>query len=196
MSGDPIPVDVKYAQPYDFRPFGRMVMESNVIATTPDSSGGFSRRFVQIDWDRPIDRDKMDFNLLDKFKAEMPGVLCWAMEGLKRLRERGHFRLTAKSEESRDQLLRHRSQVASFVGSGVVYEHKECQLPVARVFHLYEEWCEEFDVVPFYKEQSSFMRELMSKMPAWRERKKRVRNDSGREWVFEGLTYEGSDEPF
>ena len=104
VSGDPIPVDVKYSQPYDFRPFGKMVMESNVIASTPDSSGGFTRRFVQIDWDRPIARDKMDFNLLDKFKDEMPGILAWAMEGLIRLRKRGHFALTKKSEVSRDQL--------------------------------------------------------------------------------------------
>ena len=187
VSGDPIPVDVKYAQPYDFRPFGRMVMESNVIATTPDSSGGFSRRFVQIDWERPIPRDKMDFNLVDKFKAEMPGILGWAMEGLKRLRERGHFHLTKKSEASRDQLLRHRSQVQSFLDSGHVYEHASCIVPTKRIFLRYEDWCEEFDVVPFYKDLGSFMREAMSKKPEWRERKKRTRCDEGREWVIEGL---------
>jgi P4 family phage/plasmid primase-like protien len=188
VSGDPIPVDVKYAQPYDFRPFGRMVMESNVIATTPDSSGGFSRRFVQIDWERPIAREDMDFNLLDKFRAEMPGIMVWAMEGLARLRERGHFKLTKKSEESRDQLLRHRSQVASFVASGAVIEQADLHVPVARVYKVYEDWCEEHDVVPFYKEQSSFMRELMSKQPEWRDKKRRIRSDIGdREWIFEGL---------
>jgi len=192
VSGDPIPVDVKYAQPYDFKPFGRMVMESNVIATTPDSSGGFSRRFVQIDWERPIPREKMDFNLLDKFRGEMPGILAWAMEGLARLRERGHFALTAKSEESRDQLLRHRSQVASFVASDYLLTDKdEAMLPVKSLFWLYHQWCEEFDVVPFYKDKTSFMRELMTKKPEWRECKKRVRvGDGQREWVVTGLRTE------
>ena len=195
VSGDPIPVDVKYAQPYDFKPFGRMVMESNVIATTPDSSGGFSRRFVQIDWDRPIAREKMDFNLLDNFRDEMPGIMVWAMEGLKRLRERGHFHLTSKSEESRDQLLRHRSQVASFLGSEFVFEADSGYLSLNQLYACYLEWATKYDVVAFYKDRGSFMREAMSKKPEWRERKKRLRNDGGgREWVLEGLNHNGETE--
>ena len=187
VSGDPIPVDVKYSQPYDFRPFGKMVMESNVIASTPDSSGGFTRRFVQIDWDRPIARDKMDFNLLDKFKDEMPGILAWAMEGLIRLRKRGHFALTKKSEVSRDQLLRHRSQVQSFLDSGYVLEHAESYMPVRDLFDKYQLWAEEYDVVAFYKDSPAFMREVMSKKPEWRSRKRRVRIGDMRQWVIDGV---------
>lgn len=187
VSGDPIPVDVKYAQPYDFRPFGKMVMESNVIASTPDSSAGFTRRFVQIDFEKPISRDKMDFNLLDKFKEEMPGILAWAMKGLKRLRMRGHFALTQKAEQSRDQLMRHRAQVGSFIDSGYVYEHPDCRVSTQYLYHLYQQWCEEYDVVPFYRECSTFMREVMTKKPEWRERKQRVRTNDGREWVIDGL---------
>ena len=187
VSGDPIPVDVKYSQPYDFKPFGKMVMESNVIASTPDSSGGFTRRFIQIDWDRPIPRDQMDFNLLDKFKDEMPGILAWAMEGLQRLRKRGHFPLTAKAEQSRDQLMRHRSQIASFLDSGYIIECKEAHMPVRVLYDKYHDWCDEYDVVPFYKENNTFMREVMSKKPQWRDRKKRIRVDDSRQWVITGI---------
>jgi P4 family phage/plasmid primase-like protien len=187
VSGDPIPVDVKYSQPYDFKPFGKMVMESNVIASTPDSSGGFTRRFVQIDWDRPIAREKMDFNLIDKFRDEMPGILAWAMEGLIRLRKRGHFPLTAKAEQSRDQLMRHRSQIASFLSSSYLVEEESCHMPVRILYDKYYDWCDEYDVVPFYKEVNTFMREVMSKKPEWRARKKRIRVDDGRQWVIAGL---------
>lgn len=187
VSGDPIPVDVKYSQPYDFKPFGKMVMESNVIASTPDSSGGFTRRFVQIDWDRPIPREQMNFNLINDFRAEMSGILAWAMEGLIRLRSRGHFALTAKAEQSRDQLMRHRSQIASFLGSDYIVEAKDCKMPVRSLYDKYYEWCDQYDVVPFYKEVGTFMREVMSKKPQWRDRKKRIRIDDGRQWVIEGL---------
>ena len=68
VSGDPISVDVKYGEGFDFRPRGRLVMESNVVAATPDSSGGFERRFIQINWEKEFDRKKIVYGFQERFK--------------------------------------------------------------------------------------------------------------------------------
>ena len=44
------------------------------------------------------------------------------------------------------------------------------------IYDQYIEWAAREDVVPFYKEKGPFARELFTKKPQWRERKKR-------EWV-------------
>lgn len=177
VSGDPISVDVKYGEGFDFRPRGRLVMESNVVAATPDSSGGFERRFIQINWEKEFDRKKIIYGFQDRFKAEMPGILNWSIEGYKRLRERGRFAHTARSEQATTDLMKHRAQVSSFIKEGWLTEmpnNSGEHVTLDRIFELYLIWCEENDVVAFYEDKSPFGRELFARRPQWRDRKKRV----------------------
>ncbi len=176
VSGDPISVDVKYGQGFDFRPSGRLVMESNVMACTPDSSGGFERRFIQVNFDKPIDRKKMEYGFQERFKGEMSGILNWAIEGYKRLRARGRFEHTERSQEATDELLRHRAGVAMFLKSGMI---QDCEndgkrgMRLDKVFALYNEWCEAEAVVAFHKEKTTFAREVFTIKKDWKSRKRR-----------------------
>jgi putative DNA primase/helicase len=38
-----------------------------------------------------IPKERQDPGLPDKLKDELPGIFCWSLEGLVRLRERGRF---------------------------------------------------------------------------------------------------------
>jgi putative DNA primase/helicase len=195
VSGDRISADVKYGNGFDFTPSGRLVMESNVIAATPDSSAGFSRRFIQISWDRPI--EVIDYGLEKKLIGEMPGILNWALEGYRRLVARGRFEHTERSAEATEQLLLHRAQVPSFLGSGAVVDHGAEADEVLRIddlFLAYQEWCELNDVVAFYKERPAFMREVMARRPTWRARKKRRLLEGLRMPVLQGLELKRGDD--
>ena len=197
VSGDPVAVDVKYGQGYDFRPKCRVVMESNVLPMSADSSAGFERRFIQVNFDKPIDRDGIEFNFQEKFRAEMSGILNWALVGYRRLKERGRFIHTERSKQATDDFKKHRAQVETFLKSGILkeYPHKEDNGEITRlcvwmedVFSAYHEWCAQEDVVPFYKEKSPFARELFTKKPDWRVRKKRERvNDEIRDSRLYGI---------
>tara|TARA_R110002167_G_scaffold4692_1_gene22194 strand:- start:9335 stop:11731 length:2397 start_codon:yes stop_codon:yes gene_type:complete len=176
VSGDPTYVDVKYGDGFDFRPKGRLVMESNVIAATPDSSGGFERRFIQVNFDKMIDRKGMEYNFQERFKAEMSGILNWALEGYRRLVKRGRFEHTTRSQEATDELLKHRAGLASFLKAGWVAECEDDGtrgVRVDRLFALYNDWCELEDVVPHHKEKSTFARELFTIKREWKPRKRR-----------------------
>ena len=56
------------------------------------------------------------------------------------------------------------------------------------IYESYLEWCAQEDVVAFYKEKSPFARELFTKKPDWRVRKKRERvNDEIRDSRLYGI---------
>ena len=187
VSGDVISVDVKNKDGFDFKPYGKVVMESNVVAMTPDSSGGFARRFVQIDFDKPVPRDAQNFNLTAELVAEIEGILAWSMIGLQRLRKRNFFKTTEKSEAARAEVLKHRGQIMSFWNAGWIEESNEGYVETARIHHLYKEWCDEVDVVPFYDAYERFMREFMGRNKHLRPRKKRKVINGTRAWVIEGV---------
>lgn len=192
VSGDPISVDVKHGQGFDFRPSCRVLMESNVIAASPDSSGGFERRFIQVNFDKRIDRKKIEFGFQARFKEEMPGILNWALEGYQRLKKRGRFEHTARSERASKEFKNHRAQVESFLAAEWIVDHgadyeKVQPMKLEVVFDLYREWCEDEGVVAFYSEKGPFARELYTKRPGWKDRKRRMNFDTGRDMVFPGL---------
>jgi P4 family phage/plasmid primase-like protien len=195
-SGDPVYVDVKHREGFSFRPKGRFLMESNVLASTPDSSGGFERRFIQINWDVKIDRAEMDFDFRARFTAEMSGILNWCLEGYRRLVARGRFVHTARSAEASQELLKHRQQVSTWLDSGWIVDNGPGgagQMTVEEMLENYKEWCLSENVVPFYKEVPQLQREIMTRRPAWKERKVRVRQDGDRKWVINGVQAKGSD---
>ena len=192
VSGDPISVDVKYSDGFEFRPKGRLVMESNVQAMTPDSSAGFERRFIQISFDKRIAAGVIDYNFGEKFKAEMSGILNWAVAGYLRLKARGRFEHTKRSQKSSDDIKLHRAQVESFLKAGwiktddVLKEEGEAldwgaTAWVSTIYELYEEWCDDLAVVPWFKEVKTFKRELFTHRPGWKEKQRRTWRDGTRD---------------
>lgn len=89
-SGDVITVDVKYVQPYEYRPTCKMIFASNNLPNTYDNSHGFYRRLMIIPFNRIFKDNEQDVNLIDKLIKEREGILMWALEGLHRLIENNH----------------------------------------------------------------------------------------------------------
>jgi P4 family phage/plasmid primase-like protien len=196
VSGDPVSVDVKYGEGFEFRPSGRLVMESNVQAMTPDSSAGFERRFIQVSFDKRIDMKSMDYNFGERFLLEMPGILNWAIEGYRRLKERGRFQHTVRSQKASDDIKMHRAQMDSFLRAGWVREEADVvgdgeftggTVWTGLLYELYDEWCDDHGVVPWFKEVKTFRRELYTLRPEWKNRALRERLHGVRDYRIEGL---------
>lgn len=172
-AGEPIYVDVKHQEGFTLRPKGKFVMTSNVHAATPDTSTGFERRFLQINFENQIDRNQMDFGLKRKLMAELPGIFRWAVEGFQRLHARGHFAHTRGNRKAIAELMRHRNQIGSFSKDGdwVNWEAEEgLWTTPADLLSRFIEWCEYWGVKPFTTEQIPFTRELIRAMPELKNR--------------------------
>ena len=68
----------------------RIWMLSNEIPKFTDASGTIAHRFILIRFTQSF-FEREDTALRGKLAGELPGILNWAIAGLRRLRERGHF---------------------------------------------------------------------------------------------------------
>lgn len=66
-----------------------LVVVCNVLPELPDSAGAMLRRMLCLRFTRSFE-DNPDTQLDHKLNAELPGIFAWAVEGLRRLRNRGH----------------------------------------------------------------------------------------------------------
>lgn len=99
-------------RPFDFEPICRIVMSTNELPSTSDTSIGYFRRLLMIDWRYNVPAEKRDADLDDKLRHELPGIFNWAMEGLRRYKLRGKL---VEPEESKKLLAAYQAEQDTFL---------------------------------------------------------------------------------
>lgn len=111
VSGNPIQVERKFRDPFSLLPTARLTFATNVLPPLADRSTGIWRRLILLPFTQTISEEAQDKRLGNpQFwigNGEVIGVINWAIEGLVRLRRRGHFiepevSVEAKSEYQKD----------------------------------------------------------------------------------------------
>src|SRR5207302_8174966 len=87
---DETTVDRKYADPINVKLTTRFVILSNDLPRFKDPSGALANRFIILRFTLDI-LGREDTTLLAQLLEERPAILGWAVEGWRRLRERGRF---------------------------------------------------------------------------------------------------------
>lgn len=90
VSGDSVQIDRKYRDPLVIRPTAKWIVSGNALPAISDHSDGFWRRWVIVPFNT---KPKTVQPLLGDIivAEELSGVLNWALEGLRRLLQRGKF---------------------------------------------------------------------------------------------------------
>jgi len=97
-----------------------------------------------------------------KLRVELPGILNWALEGLKRLRERGYFLVPDEMQSAIDEYQRENSSVRLFADAQCVLEVNG-EVPVGELYELYKSFCQESNLRPLSK--INFGKELKDAFP-------------------------------
>ena len=84
ISADTINVTRKYKEDMTCRFSTKLIMLVNNLPTTGDVSYGFFRKIIILPFKVRFE-ETQDVDLVDKLKQEIPGILNWALVGLKRL---------------------------------------------------------------------------------------------------------------
>ncbi len=92
ISGEPLTVERKHADPYTFVPQAKLLWTMNEFPLVCESNSGLYRRVKVVRFPE-LAADQRDPWVKDLVKAEAPGILNWALDGLERLRERGRFEI-------------------------------------------------------------------------------------------------------
>jgi putative DNA primase/helicase len=158
---DALTIDRKYLEPITCKLPSRLIMVSNELPALSDPSGAFAARMLVLRFTRSF-AGKEDSQLTAKLLKELSGILLWALVGLRRLRDRGHF----QQPESGARLLRDLEDFNSPIGRFVrelcvVGPHHF--VPVGVVFAAWSRWCAELGLVP--GNVQSFCRGLHAVVP-------------------------------
>lgn len=87
---DSVTVDRKHLKAVEQRLSTRILITTNELPRLPDAATALATRCVPIVMRRSF-LGREDQALTEKLRDELPGILNWAIDGWRRLRERGHF---------------------------------------------------------------------------------------------------------
>jgi putative DNA primase/helicase len=144
VTGEPVGDQHKYGNHFTLYNRAKFIYSTNVLPTFDGLDGGLRRRVLIIPFYREFrdtDKDK-DFNLADKLRGEIPGIIAWALEGAKRLMENGYRFTESKSitkmaEEFEDEAS---TPLRFFRDNYIVDETFKQFLPVQKLYEHYQMW--------------------------------------------------------
>jgi putative DNA primase/helicase len=166
---DTISVPRKYKDAWSGKLPTRLMFLSNDEPTLPDASGALASRMLVFHTSQSF-LGREDPSLEPRIRAELAGVLNWALAGLDRLNDQGRFTETAEAADQLAQMTAAGSPVAAFVQDccdttdGEAFEHPD------ELYSAYRDWC--FGQNLMEKDKPRFAQMLRSVVP---QKKGRVR---------------------
>jgi P4 family phage/plasmid primase-like protien len=112
--GDTISVNRKHKDAVRERITGRLMVATNEIPHVLDNTTALNGRVLFLPFTKSF-LDNEDRKLEDKLRAELPGIVHWALGGLDSLEERGYFLSTEKGREVSAEMLRNSAPVREFI---------------------------------------------------------------------------------
>ena len=144
-SGDPCLFERKFAQPITALPTAKLIFACNERPHFRDRSSGLWRRMILVPFRRQVPPDEvvrgMDTVAWWEAKGELPGILNWAIEGLRRLREQG-FTTSRVCQEAVRSYEDECNPVRAWIRDTFRYVAGS-RILKADVFRKYQQWIEE-----------------------------------------------------
>lgn len=160
ISGDLVSAERKYGNVFEFRPRTKFIFSTNSMPTFDSVDFGLRRRIKIIPFLREITREKKDTGILQKIQPELPGILRWAIEGLRRLRENNfEFSQCDAVDHMKKEFTKGVSSTIRFFDEYYVKDSDEFT-PFKQMYDEYKEWCRENNRKPVSSDK--FGKELTS----------------------------------
>jgi putative DNA primase/helicase len=167
---DALTIDRKNLEPVTTRLLTRFSIISNELPKLNDASGALAGRFVVLRLTESFYL-REDTGLTDKLLAEKSGILLWAIEGWRRLRERGHFVQPDSGGDLREAMDDLSSPVLAFVKECCVVDDR-CVARTDSLYAKWREWCEAAGREP--TAENTFGRDLLAAVPRLKRVQPRV----------------------
>ena len=161
---DGVPIDQKYKMATSYQLNTRFTMAVNDMPDLKDEALALRRRLLLISFDKDF-TTKPDTKLKDKLVVESPGIILWALEGLRRLRTNDNFTEPKSSGHVKAELERTNSPVLNFV-------HDCCDLNTGSycdkgaMYNAWKQWAKDQDIA--WSNKQKFGRQLCVVCPTVR----------------------------
>jgi putative DNA primase/helicase len=159
---DALTVDRKHTTSFTLKLPTRFVFLTNELPRLADASGALAGRFMMLRFSESF-YGREDTELTGKLIVELPGILNWAIEGWKRLRQRGRFVQPASVDDALREMEDLASPVGAFVRDRCVIE-PDRRAWVDDLYKAWKAWCEA-DGRATATTKQTFGRDLMAAVP-------------------------------
>jgi putative DNA primase/helicase len=137
---DGITIDRKHRESWYGTLPTRFLILTNELPRITDSSGALASRFIVLTLAESF-YGREDHGLTARLLGELPGIMNWALEGLRRLQHRGHFRQPASSSEAIQDLEDLGSPISAFIRERCIIAAGKT-VPCTKLFDAWKAWCE------------------------------------------------------
>lgn len=124
----------------------KITMATNELPALPDHSGALQSRLLILNFNQSF-YGREDRGIKNRLVQQAPGVMLWALEGLRALRERGEFSMPAQSNEAMDSFRTTSSPTASFVEE-CCEEHSGAEILKLEMYDAWQAWAKERGIRP------------------------------------------------
>ncbi|GAG42495.1 unnamed protein product, partial [marine sediment metagenome] len=180
---DKLDYERKYSTAFTARPTAKLMIACNSIPTFTDKSMGTWRRLKIVPFGR-VDTSVVDTELDEKLEAELPGILNWAIAGLKDLRENKGFVVPDKSLELWERQKEESNPAGMFLRESYFWEPQDMfgVSPIA-IYRTYRKWCTAKGYNPM--SDRNFGKEIRRAFP--NVAKQRLGTGTSRHYAYPGL---------
>jgi len=197
---DRIRAEEKGKPAYDFWNRAKLLFSANALPPTKDKSGGYFRRWVLVDFNRPMVKNPNP-RLAAELLAEKAGIFNWMLAGAKRLNEKG-FTYTEDPEEMARKYIERSEPIAKFLEE-CCEEDFDGFVSSKMLYGLYNTWARynhkkkmgSRDFLNAMRNQTVFPAEYHKKTNYERDRYGNL-IDVERPWGFDGIKIIKSEEEF
>jgi putative DNA primase/helicase len=141
---DNITVDRKNQSLITITPNVKLIFAANTLPRFSDKSRGIWRRLIVMPFRIAIPEEQQNELLVEELTEELPGILNWAIRGLRRLLQQGHFSSCVICNAAANQHRYDCDPVAQFLDETGLY-HAPADAPRRikkdPLYVRYSEWC-------------------------------------------------------
>lgn len=186
-TGEPINCNQKFVETFQFIPKCKIVLAANIFPKITDHSSAFYKRLILIPCDRIFEESEKNRFLNKQLKAELPGILNWAIVGLRNLKDRGMFQQHDFMKEAVQELEDENNPVNIFFNEHVEVDMTEgAYIEKAELFDHYKQWCGAND--KYHLNPIRFARSVLKKFHQVTPKQARL-NHGKRAYIWKHVQY-------
>ncbi len=137
-----ISVRVRYHGSFDTEPFARLTYECDTLPRFVDNAQALERRVNMLYFGRSF-KDAPNVRLKDQLVKEIPGIMNWAIEGLRDLKKTDKFIVPKISETAKEELRYMTSPIAAMGDQCLCFDDSNAWVSNDQLFDLHREWFRE-----------------------------------------------------
>jgi P4 family phage/plasmid primase-like protien len=145
-AGDRIGFERKYKDTVNAAPTARVTLSCNTLPRYSDRTSGIWRRLLLVPFRVKIEDAQNVKGMCEpewwREQGELPGMLLWALRGLRRLRRQNGFTRSETCQTALEEYRQDSNPAAMFLAEHVV-EAPAGQIVTSRAYQVYVAWCDE-----------------------------------------------------